>query len=265
MKKSIVLAKTIETHNIMKKFTAIIAAALAFTGASAQYVSLQQGTTYEYKSTIYQENDSMTMTTSAKVISVTEADGKMTVLTEETTPMPDGMFGEKVDTTTTVYNTADKSTTFILSEPEKARQEVIDMIKMQFQASGQFVSEGDMSSIITGIRVKGELSLTINPDMAPGTKLPNKNMRINISQQSMTYNIWNAVVEGTETITVPAGTFECLKVTFVNKINAGDGNQKINVTQWFAPGVGTVKTEQSLKKDEPLLKQELVSFDKPQA
>lgn len=244
----------------MKKITALIAAALCFTGASAQYVNLQQGTTLDYKTVIYQGSDSAEIETNAVIASVKEADGKFTVLTQETTPIPDGPFKEKIDTATVIYNTADKSTTFMLSTEESARQDMIDMIKMQYEAAGQFVSDGDLSTITSSIRVKGELTLTINPDMKAGTKLPNKSQRIIVDQQSFSYNIWNAVVDGTETITVPAGTFECLKVSFVNKVDS----QKIYVTQWYAPNIGAVKVIQEMKKGEPMLCQYLTAFNKPQ-
>lgn len=244
----------------MKKITALIAAGLCFTGASAQYVSLQQGTTLDYKTVIYQGTDSAEIETKAEVVSVKEADGKITVLTQETTPIPDGPFKEKIDTATVVYTPADKSTTFVLSTEQSARQDMIDMIKMQYQAAGQFVTEGDLSTIFSSIRVKGELTLTVNADMKAGTKLPNKSQRIIVDQQSFSYNIWNAVVEGTETVTVPAGTFECLKVSFVNKVDT----QKIYVTQWYAPNIGAVKVIQEMKKGEPMLCQYLTAFNKPQ-
>lgn len=244
----------------MKKIITLFAAALFFTGASAQYVSLQQGTTMKYKSVVYQDKDSVEIETTAEVVSVKEADGKITVLTQETTPIPDGPFKEKIDTATIIYTPADKSTTFILSTEQSARQDMIDMIKMQYEAAGQFISDGDLSTITSSIRVKGELSLTVNADMKAGTKLRNKSQRIIVDQQSFSYNIWNAVIEGTETITVPAGTFECLKVSFVNKVDS----QKINVTQWYAPNIGAVKTIQELKKGEPMLCQYLTAFNQPQ-
>ena len=78
----------------------------------------------------------------------------------------------------------------------------------------------------------------------------------------MSYNLWEVKVDGKEEVTTPAGTFECLKVSFVNRINAGGENQKINVTEWFAPGVGAVKVEQAIK-GKPFMNQELVKLVKP--
>ena len=113
----------------MRKLLTLVLGVAACFGASAQYISLQQGTTLEYKSTLYQDKDSMTLNTVAKILSVTEADGVTTVLTQKTTPMENTPLGVKTDTTTTVYTAADKSTKFIMSTAEEAKQGVIDMIK----------------------------------------------------------------------------------------------------------------------------------------
>ena len=47
----------------MRKLLTLVLGVAACFGASAQYISLQQGTTLEYKSTLYQDKDSMTLNT----------------------------------------------------------------------------------------------------------------------------------------------------------------------------------------------------------
>lgn len=243
----------------MKKIFTLIIGAVACMSASAQYICLEKGTTMDYSMVLYQEKDSTVTTVKATIFDVSENNGIYTVLTQEVTPLPESMFGEKTDTTTTVYNSADKSTQFILTTAAEAKQDVIDMVKMQIQASGQSVSVAEMDDFISSVKAKGELSLTVNPDMAAGTKLPNKNLRINVGQDVMSYNLWEGKVLGNESVTTPAGTFECLKVSFVNRINAGGQNQKIDVTEWLAPNIGAVKVVQSMK-GKPLMKQELTKI-----
>ncbi len=51
----------------MRKLLTLVLGVAACFGASAQYISLQQGTTLEYKSTLYQDKDSMTLNTVAKI------------------------------------------------------------------------------------------------------------------------------------------------------------------------------------------------------
>jgi hypothetical protein len=63
---------------------------------------------------------------------------------------------------------------------------------------------------------------------------------------SVSVAITERKVVGKESVTTPAGTWECYKITYHSKIN-----MKIivgipinmDVTEWYAPGFGTVKTE----------------------
>lgn len=54
-------------------------------------------------------------------------------------------------------------------------------------------------------------------------------------------------VTGKETVSSPAGTWECFTITSTQKLTtriAGMGIPvKLNVTEWYAPGTGVVKTE----------------------
>ena len=61
-------------------------------------------------------------------------------------------------------------------------------------------------------------------------------------------------VEGNESITTPAGTWECFKITSKNRILTKVMSVGIpinmTVTEWFAPGFGIVKTESRSGKTE---------------
>jgi len=73
-------------------------------------------------------------------------------------------------------------------------------------------------------------------------------------KSSVEIDITDRKVEGKESVTTPAGTWECYKITSNNKITsriAGIGIPiKMNVTEWFAPGFGIVKTESKTGKTE---------------
>jgi hypothetical protein len=60
-------------------------------------------------------------------------------------------------------------------------------------------------------------------------------------------SITNRIVGGKESITSPAGTWECVKISSNQKIVSRIGGIgipiKMDVTEWFAPGVGVIKTE----------------------
>lgn len=64
---------------------------------------------------------------------------------------------------------------------------------------------------------------------------------------SMELTITERTVGSKESITSPAGTWECFKITSNQKIVSRIGGIgipiKMSVTEWFAPGVGVIKTE----------------------
>jgi hypothetical protein len=70
---------------------------------------------------------------------------------------------------------------------------------------------------------------------------------INGLKSSIEISITGRKVLGQETITTAAGTWNCFKISANNKITtriAGIGLPiRANITEWFAPGFGIVKTE----------------------
>lgn len=67
-------------------------------------------------------------------------------------------------------------------------------------------------------------------------------------------SITNRKVTGKETVSTSAGSWECFKITASNRITskiAGVGTPiNMEVTEWFAPGIGLIKTESRTGKSE---------------
>lgn len=85
-----------------------------------------------------------------------------------------------------------------------------------------------------------------------GDQLPDGNMKIDYTMESgMSASIEIIITErsvgGKESITSPAGTWECFKITSNQKIVSKIGGIgipiKMELTEWYAPGVGVIKTE----------------------
>lgn len=59
--------------------------------------------------------------------------------------------------------------------------------------------------------------------------------------------VWDRNVVGQESVTTPAGTWNCFKITYKSKLNYRAGpipiNHSLDVTEWYAPGVGIIKTD----------------------
>ena len=56
-------------------------------------------------------------------------------------------------------------------------------------------------------------------------------------------DITNRKVEGFETLTTPAGSFECIKISQDSKIQSGFVNTIVHSIYWYSENVGTVKCE----------------------
>ena len=81
----------------------------------------------------------------------------------------------------------------------------------------------------------------------------------------LTLDATNRKVAGKETITTPAGTWECWKITYDGRFRATIGGPSgigvpvnFKATEWFAPGFGIVKTE-TFNKNEKLLGSTLIT------
>jgi hypothetical protein len=89
------------------------------------------------------------------------------------------------------------------------------------------------------------------PNMKAGDALKDANMTLDMDnkgmKQSLILNVINRKVEAKESVTTTAGTWECFKISSKNKITIktmGIGVPvNFDVTEWYAPGFGIVKTE----------------------
>lgn len=84
--------------------------------------------------------------------------------------------------------------------------------------------------------------------MKPGDELPDAEIRMSASMMGMklmdvTVKQVNRKVVQEEKITVPAGTFDCIKVTYDLDTELGGRVRKTAVVNWMAKGVGLIKEE----------------------
>ncbi len=88
-----------------------------------------------------------------------------------------------------------------------------------------------------------------------GTSLKDASFKMDIINKGSVFSTTtleqtNRKVEGKETVTSPAGTWECWKITYDGRFRATIGGPSgigipfnFKSTEWFAPGFGIVKTE----------------------
>ncbi len=107
-----------------------------------------------------------------------------------------------------------------------------------------------------GMDVKAdEVFIEYPASFAAGQSLKDANFKMDVNNKgtafsTVTMDQTNRKVEGKESVTSPAGTWECWKITYDGRFKAtigGPGGIGIPVsfksTEWFAPGFGIVKTE----------------------
>lgn len=116
----------------------------------------------------------------------------------------------------------------------------------------------DMQMEVTGI------DMEIPSAMAVGQTLPDANVNISFLMNGMVImkmyvKITNRKVVAQESISVPAGTFDCLKITYDVETKAM-AKISVSAAQWMAKGPGLIKSETYNKKGQLSTSQVLTKF-----
>jgi len=122
---------------------------------------------------------------------------------------------------------------------------IIDIQSMLDQATLKSMEGMEVSmSNIENINVPG--------NMRVGDKLPDAHMDMKVSMGNVTVTDMklvtrNRIVEARESITTPAGTFDCFKITYETAIDTrvmGINRKSLSKgVEYYAPGVGNVRSE----------------------
>jgi hypothetical protein len=112
--------------------------------------------------------------------------------------------------------------------------------EIQFEMEGDYLEipqNLDVGQTLKDGRIEGKLIMEGNPMMA---------------NMTMSVKIFNRKVESKESITTPAGTFSCFKITYdmesSTKVMGMNTNVTLSSVDYLAEGVGVVKTESYDKK-----------------
>lgn len=119
----------------------------------------------------------------------------------------------------------------------------------------------NMEVTISGSGIEIPSVLTEGMTLSDGTtemKLGTNGMTF----MNMKFDIKNRKVEKKESITTPAGTFSCFKISYDMDMKMMV-KRSIKAVQWLAPGVGLVKSESYNQKGELEGYTELTKFEKP--
>jgi len=85
-----------------------------------------------------------------------------------------------------------------------------------------------------------------NP-VADGTQLPDLNMKVSSVGMPVAISVevtqTDRKVVAHESLTTPAGTYDCVKLNYTTKVKAMIVKRTMQITEWHAPGVGIVRSE----------------------
>ncbi|WP_298530366.1 hypothetical protein [uncultured Algibacter sp.] len=122
-----------------------------------------------------------------------------------------------------------------------------------------FTKYKDMDVDMTGTNVEFPKELEVGKTL----KDANMQMAINMSgmKMNMTINMINRKVDAQESITTPAGTFDCYVLSYTSEMKMGV-KYTFTIKEWVAEGVGMVKNETYNKKGNLMSYSELTKFSK---
>tara|TARA_R110002020_G_scaffold475959_1_gene714930 strand:+ start:5728 stop:6417 length:690 start_codon:yes stop_codon:yes gene_type:complete len=137
-----------------------------------------------------------------------------------------------------------------------------DVVKIDFESlvSSQMMQQyQDLEMDISGTDIE------LPNDLSVGQELPDANMAMKINMSGMNMNInvdmKNRKVEKKETVTTPAGTFDCF-VIYSESETKMLMKQTFPSRQWLAEGVGLVKQESYNKGGKLVGSMQLTQFSK---
>ncbi|MCS6929164.1 MAG: hypothetical protein NZM43_06670 [Saprospiraceae bacterium] len=146
------------------------------------------------------------------------------------------------------------------SMPLKCHQGVLFMSMRSFVPIGQMSENPEVQ-----LEIKGG-DLTFPNKLKIGQTLPNAEMEVTmrmgkVQMMKNRYLIKDRRVEAEETITTPAGSFNCYKISY-NLEYQLFGLQTMRNEMWYAPPVGTVKSVSFNGKGEVESRMELTQYIK---
>jgi hypothetical protein len=108
--------------------------------------------------------------------------------------------------------------------------------------------------------------LELPNDLSVGQELPDANVTIKVSMSGINMNttvdMINRKVEKQESVTTPAGTFDCYVIYNDNKMKAMMVKSTLGSRVWYSEGVGMIKQESYKKNGDIMTSTVLTAFSK---
>ncbi|MBX2846556.1 MAG: DUF3108 domain-containing protein [Saprospiraceae bacterium] len=129
-----------------------------------------------------------------------------------------------------------------------------------------YLDTGNLAASEFEIEMDGDF-LTFPANMQVGDELEAGELNAELQSSGTTlmrlgFSIFNRKVEAIESITTPAGTFDCVKLSYDFTSKTGFINVKGSATEWVSENIGVVKSESYNKNGKLIGYSELTRYDK---
>lgn len=209
----------------MKKLTLFLAVLLMGLMLNAQetFFPTKEGTVLVYKTFDKKNNLTNLLRYTIQEVKTQGSDMDITYLCESMDPKEKPVFKEEI----TIHQRGDKIYFDMSNFVNKAA----------FQQEGQIPAD---------IEIKGN-ELQVPLQLNPGDVLPDANvemaLKVGFVNMKMLAELTNRKVEAMEDVTVSAGTFNACKISCDVSASAMGIKSRSRNVDWYAKGIGTVKTE----------------------
>lgn len=223
----------------MKKMLLAIVALLACHTMQAQYFCTTQGTELHYVN--YDEagqslsNETVTVYNVVKNASGESAQYLAKIVTNKT----------KNNTSYTLYNWNYDGNVTTCQE---------DLIYGPYIKSDSDPAKYDSKArqaMAEELKLKGDNSFTIKKHASAGESIPDRTYSLISNMLKNEINISGAAYMGEEKVSTTAGKFDCIKISYLKRTKIVLKTETVRVTEWYAEGIGLVKSESYNTKGEP--------------
>lgn len=101
------------------------------------------------------------------------------------------------------------------------------------------------------LKLKGDNSFTIKKHASAGVSIPDRTYSLIFNMLKNEINISGAAYMGEEKVSTTAGKFDCIKISYLKRTKIVLKTETVRVTEWYAEGIGLVKSESYNTKGEP--------------
>jgi len=101
------------------------------------------------------------------------------------------------------------------------------------------------------LKLKGDNSFTIKKHASAGESIPDRTYSLISNMLKNEINISGAAYMGEEKVSTTAGKFDCIKISYLKRTKIVLKTETVRVTEWYAEGIGLVKSERYNTKGEP--------------